>query len=458
MTVKMSFVKYETYLNVLKGRQSYYLVAILFLALASRLIFLDTSYFIWDETIYLMHGQVISGHHAPYNELFSRPPLLPFLISGLSSHEVMTRILVIFINSLIVIPVYFLGRIISERTALISSVIMAVLPVSILHSRYVLTDHLGALLALSSFVCLFYAMKRLNKPLIGFSSILIGLSILMKFTNLILLAAFAPLYLVLFRKNVRLLIFHFVILLITLGPFLIFSLVSFGNPLLPFFKGWEAVAEPLPVGIGFILYTFLDAFGLMLAFALAGLFLLRKKLFTPGLFPASFFFAIILFYYFFIMGKGVAKPQSIEWEAERFMLLLVPFVVAFASHSFSLALKRFGTAFFCIILVISFASLYSQYARAYTPQIEFENGLRNATKEAGLYLKDYPTQSFACLGNCPPVAYYSGKDMTMFFDVSRLKSSNETVLVSFSPLDLQSYTLNRKFCEKSSCSYVYRSI
>ncbi|MCK4551154.1 MAG: hypothetical protein KAT91_04320, partial [Candidatus Aenigmarchaeota archaeon] len=55
------------------------LFVIFLLAFILRMMFFDTSYVIWDESIYLMHGELFAGVDVGYDETFLRPPLLPFL-------------------------------------------------------------------------------------------------------------------------------------------------------------------------------------------------------------------------------------------------------------------------------------------------------------------------------------------------------------------------------------------
>ena len=53
-----------------------FLVFLFIVALFLRLIFFDMSYLIWDETVYLMHGEIIGGGFGGYEELTVRPPVV----------------------------------------------------------------------------------------------------------------------------------------------------------------------------------------------------------------------------------------------------------------------------------------------------------------------------------------------------------------------------------------------
>ncbi|MCK4550500.1 MAG: hypothetical protein KAT91_00955, partial [Candidatus Aenigmarchaeota archaeon] len=104
------------------------LFAIFLLAFIMRVMFFDTSYVIWDESIYLLHGELFSGINVGYDETFLRPPLLPFLLSpfvllSYETYEITTKIFVILLNSLIVIPAYFLARRINKKAGLLTALL-----------------------------------------------------------------------------------------------------------------------------------------------------------------------------------------------------------------------------------------------------------------------------------------------------------------------------------------------
>lgn len=103
-----------------------FLFIVFFVSIFFRIIFFDTSYFIWDETVYLMHGKLFAGDNAGYDEIVVRPPLLPLLISPVWKffplhYELMSRLLVTLLNSFIVFPTYYLGKLINNRAGALSS-------------------------------------------------------------------------------------------------------------------------------------------------------------------------------------------------------------------------------------------------------------------------------------------------------------------------------------------------
>ena len=453
-----------------------FLLIAFFISFFFRIIFFDTSYFIWDEAVYLMHGQLFAGPNAGYEETYLRPPLLPLLISPLwkffpEHYEMLSRLLVIFLNSFIVVPAYYLGKLIDEKTGILASILISVLPASIINSRYVLTDHLGAILALVTFLLFFigtFQRKRRNCIYIG--SFTLVLSILMKFTNLLLFVMLLPFFIILIKEKAKQLLGSSTIFIICFVPYLLYNYAKYNNPIYTFIMAWQAVAEPMEIGKKFVLYIFNDTFGIIfILFALLGLALfLKYKILNKEVPPLSkllsyiflFEFAILLFYFLNIINKGVAKPHGIEWEAERFMLLLIPFILVLASYGLTtlLGLLRHKHAKIMLVMLFAIGSLLlaPQYMRIYTKQIEFENGLRHVTKEMGTYLKDSKVSEFGCMGNCPPVAYYSGKKMSMFFNEKELLSYNGDNILSFKKIEGNGYLINSKtICRENSCVYWY---
>lgn len=442
-------------------KESRILIALIVVSLLLRVIFFDTSYFFWDESVYMMHGKIVVGEEVGYDEMELRPPLLPILIAPFAKtqfYETAATMIVILLNSLVVIPVYYLGKMFSKKTAVISAIIMALIPVSIIFSRQLMTDHLGMVIALSSFVLFLYGTKDNKTNLLVIGSVLLALSVMMKFTNLLMFIVLLPPYFTLLKeKRWKQALIADATFLITLLPFLIYNWIKFGNAFHMFSKAWIAVSNFESVDLSFLVFLFNDTFGLLfIILALAGIFLLAKSKINLK-YPILFAFFIILFYFLRVINIGVAKPPTIEWEAARFMLLLVPFIIVFAVYYLTntvriMGKKKHETILIALALVVALALLAPQYIRAYTPKIEFENGLRIVTKDAGLFLKQSGITGLSCMGNCPPVAYYSGKMVDMFFDEAAMIDSHHNYLITFNQLNMQ---LQNKFCKKDYCGYIY---
>ena len=462
--------------NLMK-KENKILFAIFLLAFIMRMMFFDTSYVIWDESIYLLHGELYAGINVGYEETFLRPPLLPFLLSPFAllsyeSYEMISKIFMILLNSLIVIPVYLLARRINKKAGLLTALLIALIPVSIINSRYVLTDHPGAILALLSFVLFFSGTKDKKPALVYAGTFFLGLAILMKFTNMLVFLLILPLYYILLsKKRIKEVVLTSVIFILTVAPYAIYNTIKFKNPIYPITRAFHVVSENDPIKLDFLFYIFNDMFGPVLLvltiagiyfFAKQGVLLERKK--DDKIFNSILLFAFfsVFAYFVFIAGRGTAKPTGIEWEIERFALLLIPFALSFCAHAIielsSKIPKRIRNTAITVLLVIAFAFLMPQYARTYTPQIEFEEGLRHVTVDISEYIKNQNITNISCIGNCPPVAYYSQKKIDVFYNKEALLESDAKHILAFEPIDSKSLALVEKTCNKTRCAYLYRRL
>ncbi|MBI2144231.1 glycosyltransferase family 39 protein [Candidatus Woesearchaeota archaeon] len=457
----------------------------------ARLLLTDTSYFFWDETIYLMHGRLFAGQAVAYSETFLRPPLLPLAISPFAQlsqgqYELASRLFVAFLNSLVVFPVFFLAKaVFSRKSALIAAAISAFLPVHILNSRWVMTDALGALLAFSSVAAYVLGFQKQNRLLVYCGGVLAGLAVLMKFTNLLLLVLLLPLLLFNVKKHFAAIATSVLLFAAALLPYLVFNAVSFGSPFYAFGRAFQAVAGPSPVSFGFFIWLLKDSFGVLLAFLAAGiaasafslLNMQQKRVGSRGfLLFLLYCLSAALTSSYLILGKGVVKPIGMEWEAERFLLLFVLFTIPLISHGIvqfisfiqqqlsprlsNAVVRACSLAIVIIIAASAIFSLYPQLVRAYAPAISHEGGLRDVTKDIGIYLRSSNISEFGCIGNCPPVAYYSGKKMSIDFSRDGLADANGSVVVFDSHKDsfLGSHSVEKEFCSKSHCAYVMAKI
>lgn len=458
------------------NRELKFLILLILFTFLIRIIFLDTSYFFWDETIYLMHGKSFVGEQVGYEEINIRPPLLPLMLSLVWNffpkyYEILSRILICILNSLVIIPVYYIGCIFNKKVGYLAAIIIAGLPVSILNSRLILTDHIGAILALTAFLFFFLGVRYMTYKWLYLGSFILVLSVVMKFTNIFLFFILSPLFLILLLKKPKQLFLSGLLFLIGMAPFLLYNYIIFNNPLYIFIAAFKVVENKIPIVLSFILYLFYDTFGLIFLFlAIIGIYLFLKRIILRRynkeavtfdlIFLFSFISSIILFVY--ILNLDVAKIETIKWEVERYMLFSVLFIsifIAYGLNGLVKSLKRGRIAFFVVIIILGFSLLYHPYIRAYTPQITFENGLRETTKEMGLFLKDSDILNISCIGNCPPIAYYSNKKSYIFYDINALFNSNICYFVIFDKvLDKEKYATIKEFCNNKHCVYLYKDL
>jgi len=384
----------------MKNKKTVILLLIFLLAVVVRIAPLDTSYFFWDETIYLMHAEDFKYGSAAYTEHDIRPPLVPFLLSYLPPAENLYRIFMALANSLLVILAYFFGREINTKAGLIAAFFAALLPFHIITSSWVMTDTLATLFISAALFFYWKGLKSGKTLALYLGGAFFWLSLLTKFTSLIFLPIFL-LLLIIFRKKSRI---HYylsiVVTAIVTLPYLIFNYNLFGNIVQPIISAFFVVQESDPAGLYFTLFSLVDFFGILLL-----LFILSTKQISNkySLFLLGWA-GITIAYYLFILQRGVVKPPTLEWEAERFLLPAIMPVIILAS-SFVSKLKKKAV----ITVVIIFLLLNLFYIdRITTPAIEYENGLRSVSKEMGLYIKStIPQETIYCMGNCPVLAYYS---------------------------------------------------
>jgi hypothetical protein len=198
----------------------------------------------------------------------------------------------------------------------------------------------------------------------------------------------------------------------------------------------------------------------LLGIALFVYYLLIKAKKSELIYNFSIFFAtcLLIMYYWQIISRGVAKPPTIEWEVERFLLLLMPFILVFAAYFIDRLsqlkhLKKHTYLVCSVVILLAIFLLAPTYYHTYAPQIQFESGLRLVTKDIGLYLKDAKIDGIDCIGNCPPIAYYSGKKLNLYYDLDSLKKSSQPYMIYFKPRSFN-VTIIKTFCEQDNCVYL----
>lgn len=395
--------------------------------------------------------------------------LIISIFAKFAYYEIFSKTFLVLLNSLIVYPIFFLANLIDKKISYVSSLLVTLLPISIINSRFVMTDHLGLLFSISAITLFFYALKNKKDILFYIGSFIFGLSILTKFTSLIVLILLVPFSIYLLKKPKAFTICA-TILLLTLAPFLVFSFQQFGNPLSVFNKAFHVVQSHDPINIGFFFSQFIDMFGILLSiFFLYGIYKLFKnnkiKNFINkndkvnkinNFIHKSFLFQtlIVILYSFFILFRGVAKPPGMEWEVQRIILILIPYVIILSCYGIFRISESTKKNYTVPILVLSILLLIStNYSRIYSPAIEFEDGLRYVTKDMGVFIKNSKISEFSCFGNCPPIAYYSNKQMNHYYSDSSLIDSQPEYLVTFK--EIEDYILMTKICHNSWCSYLY---
>ncbi|KHO44965.1 MAG: hypothetical protein QS98_C0014G0016 [archaeon GW2011_AR3] len=395
-----------------KAYENIFLALLILFSFVIRLFPVDTSYFFWDETVYLQNAQYYAGMPASYTELNIRPPLLPMMLSGIYSlgldAEVWSRVLMAFLNSLMVLLAFQFAKQHSSKAAWISAVIVSLLPFHILASKWVMTDALAALISGASVYFFFRGIAQVPKAkksnfsmqniYMGISGLIFGLSILVKFTSIIYAGVLflALIYLIpipswpakLSSLSAPLLLFA-VFAILPMVPYLAWSHATFGNLYRPFHDAFHVVAENEPTSLAFSLWSLADFFGLFIVI-----------------------FIIFAFYNFH--GR-----KSYSGNFSSFMMYWALFMLFIKSQ-----------VIFPIVVIILMLQAQG-YSRAYTPSIGFENGLRQVTKDASGFLRlNIADGSIVyCNLNCPVIAYYSKMEVRQIHDFPNLGPAEHVLIL-----------------------------
>lgn len=456
-------------------KKNWLILTILILGVFLRIMYLDDSYIFWDESIYLMHGKVLTNQPVGYTEDF-RPPLLPLLIAPFAFfpgyYVILSKIFMVLINSILIILIYFFGKQFSKPIGLLSAFLTSILPYHLMSSSWVMTDGPATVFLLITLLLYFRGFKQNKNNLICWGGFFLSLAILMKFPNFLLLILLLPLIIFNFKK-IKTILKSFLVSLLTLSPYLLFNCIYFDNPLhgiLKAFKIGNAIIatvglKPLEI----ITKVFYDFFGIILSLLIfAGLLLfIKKEIFSQknkkvkkeNIFWVYCFFIFIL-YYIYTVHEG---HTPIWWDTQRFLLSFLPFGLLFSTYFISKMMNNFSSRYQLIIIGVFIAlvllSWNQQYARFIQPAISHEDGLRHVTKELGLYLKGEDIDSLSCLGNCPTIAYYSNKKLSVVYDIKDFESIFNRYGIIFSD-DIEKlnppYEKAKTFCEGRWCAYLLK--
>ncbi len=393
----------------------------------------------WDETVYLQHGEILAGERVDtYNEFDFRPPLLSLLLGGVFSVTdslVAAHVLVSLLAALGIPIIYLIGtRLYNRWTGIIAGLIYTLSPLHITASHTILIDPILATvwLCVAWFtVCLHQDQTMRYAVLAGGS---VGVAVLAKFTSLVLFPLI-PLLLVLYQAeqgwNLSLSGFFTTVratleqrhvwlytgaFLITVSPYLLWSHLSYGNPLHPFMRGMLLSGAATPF----------HTYAASIPDFIAAPFLLGLILFIPQFKQLQR--PHVYLPLFFILVLVVPMQFMIENREPRYLLPIVPFLAVYAAAGFAQIrhtqrLKAHQMAALIAILAVAvflFNPLLTTYATAavtgsftahepYTPTYDAAQWLRDNTADDTLVYTNY---------EWPILAYYSRRPI-QFMPVGR---------------------------------------
>jgi 4-amino-4-deoxy-L-arabinose transferase-like glycosyltransferase len=326
----------------------------------------------WDEGIYSGLGWGLSGDLFNYSfkgfgdftsdgstEAGFRAPLLPFVLSLVyavfGNSQLIPRLVVPVFSAIGVIGLYLLAeKMFNSKIALYSSLLMTSIPMYMYYSGKILTDTFSVCFMI--FAGLFFWMgfienKNIFKILCG---AFCGLSILARFTGVLLPIIFGVYYL-LSKKNLNFLKDKWfygavIVFLLVLAPWLFYSWQTYGD-ILGFF--WHAqTASTYWGGLQSWDYLFwyfpvMFSFGLLLFGA--GLVFSLKKFDNKKGFLLLWVLVFLLFTTFLMQHKE-----------DRFLMPIVPMLAIMGGYSITKLDKRIFVGILILTLLSGGVGLYNQ--------------------------------------------------------------------------------------------------
>lgn len=211
----------------------------------------------WDETVYLQNAQVMFGLKADtYNELDYRPPLLSAIYGSgflIWNNQMTASIIAALFGAAGVIALYFLGKLVyDKKTGIIAAILLCIAPMLAFNSWTLLPDTPSlTLLTIAAIFFVLYAKKE--KQSFGFlCGVFISLTILMRFSAILYLAALAVLAVAFGKmyKQKKLLLLQKITskplwagIIVTILPYLIAAQILFGSFTHPFLASILAVTD-----------------------------------------------------------------------------------------------------------------------------------------------------------------------------------------------------------------------
>ena len=242
----------------------FFLVFLFIISFVIRVWPLRVSHF-WDESVYLQNAKTIFQGAKGYNELNFRPPLISILF-GLAfllwDNVFMAQLILGIIAAISIVYVYLIGKeLYDEKVAIISSLMFALAPFLVLNSNFLLTDVPSLSLVVIFYYYLIKAGKTGKDIFFYVSGALFSLSILMRFTSLILLFV-VPISFAIYRVNYKKILPFIVGVLLFLFPYLLWAQISQGFFLQPFIIAKRMVGDFNEPFLFYIL-NFNRAFGIL---------------------------------------------------------------------------------------------------------------------------------------------------------------------------------------------------
>ncbi len=400
--------------------------------------------FWWDETVYLQNAEVIHSGKVNYNELQFRPPLLSILFAGayIFYHNILSaEIIVALLASMGTLFMFFIGKeLYGNKTGLIAAILFAFSPFLVENAHYIMTDVPAAALIACALYLMIIALKKDNWIYYALSGFVFSLSVLMKFTSIVILFII-PLYFLVQRIRISKgypLVAGF---LIGITPYLIWAQITKGFFLKPFLLAQNMVADTnehlfFYFNNFFSIFPYIVGVGL-LVFVITGIIIHRNKNKskksnhennTNSIYKTNSSYnnnkivnkhnginnkninADNIFFVIWILVFLAYITLTNHKELRYAIPLTIPLLLLASTGLVSLTetKNRFRNyVILGIIAIIVVLSIYSSFEKISTP---FQNTYSTEEMQVSQYIKsEYPTNTIIYSNdNYPVFAYYTG--------------------------------------------------
>lgn len=403
------------------------IILILLFGFLIRFFPLRLDYHFWDETVYLQHAEIIDGLSPNnYNEFDFRPPLFPFMLATifLLSHSLTAaHLLVAGLSTLGILLTFYFGKeLFNKRIGAVASLIYLLSEVNVRISHEILVDSILPVFWILTAIFTLKMIKEDKSRHYLLAGIFTGLSILLKFTSLVIPLAVIPILFI--NKIEKLELDHWFIklkelflnknlglflvsILITITPYLAWNQITYNNPLYTFKTGLElsgAPDDPLTYAKGFHHL-------LPLPFLLGGvLFLLKLKEFKKPKVNVPFIFSLTLV---------IALQYLIQNKELRFMLPITPFVFTMVASGLGWFRKFGKKKYLLLISVLVILSAFTLPKYQYVSDLFKGDLIKDSwwppVYQASIWLKKETSRGSIVYTNYrwPALGYYSKREIRL---------------------------------------------
>lgn len=434
-------------------KKNKWLIAVFVIALLVRVVFVFSMPIkLWDETVYLNLGYDLSKNPLDYSfsngwsdfvpsggdEFYGWPkagfraPLLPYIISLFYAVKLdfLIDFLMAFMGALSTILVYKLGKeLFNEKVGLISSLLLALIPLHVFYSGRLLTEVLFTFFVLLTFLSFWKGYEknsRNHKILFG---VFLALSLLSRYTVLWIMPIFLLYFLIRDRSlkflKDKYLWYSVLTFFITLIPWMIYGIFVYRNPFGALIHGFKASAYWGGIQDWSFFFDYwwqmFSIVGFIFVVALA--YIIYNKSFLKR----EVYFLLIGFIFF--LGMAIYMPH----KEDRFIVPIIPNMIVLSSYFISkINLSKKVVFLIVLTLILSLTSNFYDTSKLY------HNTNTNCFKQIESNLENLKEEVLIVSENSPLFRYYTKQETAYYpnkLSESKLKeiekSTNNTVYFVF---------------------------